>query len=156
MAQNPEQPTLATVGEISARESNAAKGVSLGAVGVAFIAIRWAGQLADAWGWDLQHTGQIAARVGLMLGLGVSPFLIDLALARVWKHRPIRSGLWLAALMGPWVGLVTYVGWEAPILSQGLGGLAAVAAFGLGYWVEGLGIVEKWRGIAGAQEDDRH
>lgn len=80
--------------------------------------------------------------MGLLIGFGVWLGIIVLALAadyglhRAGLSKPTRSGAWLAALIGPYAGMVALNEWGHLVGSQVIGVVSTLLAFWLGYWVE--------------------
>lgn len=109
-------------------------GFPIGAV--ALFSFRWVNEIVNAWGYRL------LSGTGLLIGLGVWISIIALALAidyglhRAGLSKAARSGAWLAALIGPYAGMVALNEWEHLVGGQVIGVLSTLLAFWLGYWVE--------------------
>lgn len=79
-------------------------GFPIGAV--AFISFRWVNEIVNAWGYRL------ISGIGLLIGFVVWLAIIALALVadyglhRAGLSKPAHSGAWLAALIGPYAGMV--------------------------------------------------
>jgi len=76
--------------------------------------------------------------VGIGFGLGLIVILFNSLLAYSGIDRPVRSGLWMAAVVGPYFGLSSFSRWQNPTLSHLVGFGSAVIAFWLSFILDRL------------------
>jgi hypothetical protein len=57
-------------------------------------------------------------------------------MSRIGLERPIRSSLWLSAVLGPYVNLITYNLWNSPVVSHIAGFGTAILTFILSFLLE--------------------
>jgi predicted regulator of Ras-like GTPase activity (Roadblock/LC7/MglB family) len=103
---------------------------------VAFLSYPWVSHLVREWGYVPYGGTGIAIVFGMGLGILLTVQLIDYVLARVGLEKPIRSGIWLAAALGPTSGFTVLNEWGHPVGSHVVGSLSTVLAFGLGYFLD--------------------
>lgn len=100
----------------------------------AFICYRWAATIVQESG------SKPSQRFGLVIGLAivfaVALWLADWVLWRVRLSRPVRSGLWAGAVIGPYAGLVAIEVLVHPVWSQVIGLAGTVLAFTLFYFLD--------------------
>lgn len=108
-----------------------------GGILIAVVSYPWIAQQVKAWGYVPYRGLGIALVLGLGLGVLAAVLLVDYILARVGMEKRIRSGLWLAAALGPAASLAVWNQWGHPVWSQVAGIASTLFGFGLGYFMGG-------------------
>ena len=72
-----------------------------------------------------------------------SALAVDYGMYRTGLEKAVRSGLWFAAMIDPYAGMVALDEWGHPVGSQMIGFVATVLAFGVGYSLEKFLLREK-------------
>jgi len=109
-------------------------GFPIGAV--ALSSFRWVNDIISAWGYKLLSGKGLLIGFGIWLGIIALALAIDYSLYRLGLSQPIRSGAWLAALIGPYAGMVALNEWGNLIGSRVIGILSTLFMFWFGYWAE--------------------
>ncbi|MBN1873596.1 MAG: hypothetical protein JXA33_05150 [Anaerolineae bacterium] len=83
---------------------------------------------------------EISKESGALIAFGVILLvalifkLLDQALAVFEMPHKVRCGMWLAATLGPCLGILTFNKWQIPLLSAVLGLLGAIVGFSIAYY----------------------
>lgn len=106
---------------------------SFAAGSIVFYTWPWLNALLYRWGYRPYRSAGIWIGLGLMLvflGLAVGT---DYLLYRLGLPRRVRSGLWLAATLGPLAGFAVFNTWGYIVAGQVAAILAIMLGFVLGY-----------------------
>lgn len=103
---------------------------------MALVAFRWGAELTRSWGYAPARGAGLAINFGLVAGMVLLALLVDVGLQRAGLSRAIRSGVWFAALTGPYAGMIALHEWGHLVGSQAIGVASTLLAFLLGYWLE--------------------
>jgi hypothetical protein len=57
-------------------------------------------------------------------------------MVKIGLERPIRSALFLSALVGPYVNQTTYNSWNLPVISHLAGFIASILTFTISYLLD--------------------
>ena len=109
-------------------------GLPIGAV--ALFSFRWVNEIVNAWGYKFISGMGLLIGFGVWLGIVFIAIAVDYGLHRAGLTRSARSGAWLAALIGPYAGMVALNEWGNLIGSQVIGILSTLFMFWFGYWAE--------------------
>jgi len=95
----------------------------------------WINYLLNAWGYKPYRGLGILLGIGSILGLAGLILGIDYILFRYGLSRPVRSGMWWGATLGPMAGGVASYQWGNLIATQAIGVVSTLLGFIFGYWV---------------------
>lgn len=109
-------------------------GFPIGAV--ALFSFRWVNDIVNGWGYKPISGMGLLVGFGVWLGIITLAITIDYGLYRLGLSQPARSGVWLAALIGPYAGMVALNEWGNPLGSRVIGILSTLFSFWFGYWAE--------------------
>lgn len=109
-------------------------GFPIGAV--ALFSFRWLNDIVSEWGYRPVSGKGLLVGFGVWLGIIALALAIDYGLYRLGLSQPARSGAWLAALIGPYAGMVALNEWGHPFGSRVIGILSTLFMFWFGYWAE--------------------
>ena len=101
---------------------------------VAVTAYRWAATLVQEGGH--KPSEQVWTVLGLTAGFSAALLLVDYLLWRGRLDRAVRSGLWAAAAIGPYAGLVAWEEWAHPVWGHVAGLVSSVLAFVAFYYLD--------------------
>lgn len=102
---------------------------TLGYFFVGLFILFWSSSLTTLMGFDLKKGYGILIFIGVGLILTLPTIFINWIMAKIGLVRPIRSALWLSAIIGPYVNLTTYNSWNVPVISHIAGFIASILAF---------------------------
>jgi len=102
---------------------------SLGYFFVGFFLLIWSSSLTTQLGYDLKKGIGALIFIGIGLGLTLIIIMTNSLMTKVGLGRPIRSAIWLSAIIGPYINLSIYHLWKIPIVSHMIGFAAAILAF---------------------------
>ena len=102
---------------------------SLGFFMTGMFVFLWASDLTLRLGYHPTRGLGSLIFVSFGLALALIVILVNSLLARTGIDRTVRSGLWLAAVLGPYIGLLVQSRWKNPTLGHLAGFGSAVLAF---------------------------
>jgi hypothetical protein len=109
---------------------------SLGYFFIGVFILLWSSSISSLLGFKF-NVGQgviIFVAVGLILSLII--IFINKFLVIINLERPIRSALFLSALIGPYINLTTYNSWNLPVISHLAGFIASIMTFTISYLLD--------------------
>jgi hypothetical protein len=109
---------------------------SIGPLFIVLVTWPWMNDLLRAWGYRPYRGWGIAIGLGLELSFVLIAWLIDRALAAGGVPKSVRSGLWLGAVLGPYLGLLTADQGASLAASQVAGIAATILGFAIGYTID--------------------
>jgi hypothetical protein len=98
--------------------------------------IGWIFQLIKEWSGVLYRSLGTVIAIGIFFVFILAIVLIDDLLARAGIQRPIRSGIWASAVLGPVLGFAAFSQWGHPIWSQIIAFASAILTFGVIYLLD--------------------
>ena len=109
---------------------------SLGYFFIGLFILLWSSSISSLLGFNFNvgHGAIIFVAVGLILSLII--ILINKFLVKINLERPIRSALFLSALIGPYINLTTYNSWNLPVISHLAGFIASIMTFTISYLLD--------------------
>jgi hypothetical protein len=109
---------------------------TLGYFFVGLFIMFWSTSLTTLLGFDLKKGFGTLIFIGVGLTLTFATIFINRIMSRIGLERPIRSSLWLSAVLGPYVNLITYNLWNSPVVSHIAGFGTAILTFILSFLLE--------------------
>jgi hypothetical protein len=102
---------------------------TLGYFFVGLFILYWSSSLTSLLGYKINQGLGVIIFVGIGAGLFLVTFFTNRLMAKMGLDRPVRSAIWLSAVIGPYVNLVAFHAWQSPVLSHLVGFAAAVGSF---------------------------
>ncbi len=109
---------------------------TLGYFFVGLFILFWSSSITSFLGLDLKNGFGALFFVFIGLSLTCITIYVNKLMAKIGLERPIRSALFLSALIGPYVYLSTYNAWNLPVISHVAGFFASVLTFVLSYLLD--------------------
>jgi hypothetical protein len=87
-------------------------------------------------GFDLKKGYGALIFIVIGLTLMFTTIFINRIMAKIGLERPVRSALWLSAVIGPYINLTTYNSWNLPVISHLAGFFASILTFIISYLLD--------------------
>jgi hypothetical protein len=109
---------------------------TLGYFFVGLFILFWSSSITTFLGLDLKSGYGALFFVFIGISLTFITIYLNKLMAKIGLKRPIRSALFLSALIGPYTYLSTYNAWNLPVISHIAGFFASVLTFILCYLLD--------------------
>jgi hypothetical protein len=96
----------------------------------------WSSSLTTLLGFDLKKGYGALIFIVIGLTLMFTTIFINRIMAKIGLERPVRSALWLSAVIGPYINLTTYNSWNLPVISHLAGFFASILTFIISYLLD--------------------
>jgi hypothetical protein len=96
----------------------------------------WSSSLTTLLGFDLKKGYGALIFIVSGLTLMFTTIFINRIMAKIGLERPVRSALWLSAVIGPYINLTTYNSWNLPVISHLAGFFASILTFIISYLLD--------------------
>jgi hypothetical protein len=111
---------------------------TLGYFFVGLFILFWSSSITTFLGLDLKKGYGVLFFIFFGLSLTFIAIYVNKIMAKIGLERPIRSALFMSALIGPYVYLSTYNAWNLPVISHIAGFFASILTFVLSYLLDTL------------------
>jgi hypothetical protein len=109
---------------------------SFGIIFAGLVVTRWSMEIIREMGRKPYEGGMIWISLGMALGFLLLIVAIDFLLAIFHLSRPIRSALWVAGVIGPYLGIYMFNEFHSPVWSHVMATFATAVVFAFGYQLE--------------------
>jgi hypothetical protein len=109
---------------------------TLGYFFIGLFILFWSSSITSLLGFDFKIGYGTLIFVTLGLTLSLTIIFINRFMEKIGLDRPIRSALFLSALVGPYVNLITYNAWNRPVISHIVGFIASIFTFTISYLLD--------------------
>ena len=109
---------------------------TLGYFFIGLFILFWSSSISSLLSIDLKmgYGTLIFVAVGLILTFTI--IFINKFMVKIGLERPIRSALFLSAVVGPYVNQSTYNSWNLPVISHIAGFIASILTFTISYLLD--------------------
>lgn len=108
-------------------------------ISIFFIAIfifLWSTTLTTGMGYKPLEGFGFVISISIALGFIIASVFINMILMKIGISKPIRSGLWFSAFVGPYISIVTINNWDNPALSHIAGVSLSLFAFVISFLLD--------------------
>jgi hypothetical protein len=109
---------------------------TLGYFFVGLFILFWSSSISSMLGFDLKQGYGVLIFIAVGLILTFTIILVNKFMAKIGLARPIRSALFLSAVVGPYVNQTTYNSWNLPVISHLAGFIASILTFTISYLLD--------------------
>jgi hypothetical protein len=102
---------------------------TLGYFFVGLFILFWSSSVTNILGYDLRKVSGSLIFIGIVFVFTLVTWSLIRLMSIIGIDRPTRSALMLSALIGPYVNLVVYQGWNSLVISHISGFIASIFAF---------------------------
>jgi len=109
---------------------------TLGFFFIGLFILFWSSSISSLLGFDVKKGYGTLIFVAVGLTLTFTIILVNRFMVKIGLERPIRSALFLSALVGPYVNQTTYNSWNLPVISHLAGFIASILTFTISYLLD--------------------
>lgn len=109
---------------------------TLGYFFIGLFILFWSSSISSLLGFDVKKGYGTLIFVAVGLTLTFTIILVNRFMVKIGLERPIRSALFLSALVGPYVNQTTYSSWNLPVISHIAGFIASILTFTISYLLD--------------------
>ena len=109
---------------------------TLGYFFIGLFILFWSSSISSLLGFEVKKGYGTLIFVAVGLTLTFIIILVNRFMVKIGLERPIRSALFLSALVGPYVNQTTYNSWNLPVISHLAGFIASILTFTISYLLD--------------------
>ena len=109
---------------------------TLGFFFIGLFILFWSSSISSLLGFEVKKGYGTLIFVAVGLTLTFTIILVNRFMVKIGLERPIRSALFLSALVGPYVNQTTYNSWNLPVISHLAGFIASILTFTISYLLD--------------------
>lgn len=109
---------------------------TLGFFFVGLFILFWSSSITSLLGYNLSKGPGAFIFIGIALLLSILTILLNHVMSIIGIERPVRSGIFLSSVLGPYVNMLAENAWKSPTISHIAGFFASILAFLLSYLLD--------------------